>query len=83
MKKLLVSLILLIPILLYSQTTDKLFSDTIAKRFVEQRMLFPQEKIYAQIDKPYYITGENIWFRAFLVDASFHIPDTTSRYIYA
>jgi hypothetical protein len=83
MKKLLVSLILLIPALLNSQTADKLFSDTITKRFVEQRMLFPQEKIYAQIDKPYYITGEDIWFRAFLVDASHHIPDTTSRYIYA
>ncbi|MCD7915752.1 MAG: hypothetical protein LUG96_11225 [Tannerellaceae bacterium] len=35
------------------------------------------------MDKPSYIAGEDIWFRAHLVEAQTHRPDTTSRYIYA
>lgn len=57
--------------------------DSIAYKFLMQSSMYPQEKIYVQIDKPYYITGEDIWFRAYLVDAMSNIPDTTSRYIYA
>lgn len=57
--------------------------DSIKYKFHTQLSKFPQEKIYAQIDKPYYITGENIWFRAHLVNAGSNLPDTTSRYIYA
>ncbi|MFV0418001.1 MAG: TonB-dependent receptor plug domain-containing protein [Dysgonomonas sp.] len=57
--------------------------DSIGYKFLMQSRMFPQEKIYVQIDKPYYITGEDIWFRAHLVDATSNIPDTTSRYVYA
>lgn len=57
--------------------------DSVGYKFLMQSNMFPQEKIYVQIDKPYYITGEDIWFRAHLVDATSNIPDTTSRYIYA
>lgn len=56
--------------------------DSIGYKFLMQSNMYPQEKIYVQIDKPYYITGEDIWFRAHLVDAISNIPDTTSRYIY-
>lgn len=35
------------------------------------------------MDKSSYIAGEDIWFRAHLVEAQTHRPDTTSRYIYA
>ena len=44
---------------------------------------FPLETIYAQTDKKNYFTGENIWFRAFLVNSQTHIQDTLSRFIYA
>ncbi|MFV0505377.1 MAG: TonB-dependent receptor plug domain-containing protein [Bacteroidales bacterium] len=57
--------------------------DSVEYRFSKQASLYPQEKIYVQIDKSFYITGEYIWFRAHLVDAMSNIPDTTSRYIYA
>ena len=30
---------------------------------------FPQEKVYLHLDKPYYTTGQDIWFKAYLVDA--------------
>lgn len=30
---------------------------------------FPQEKLYLHLDKPYYSTNEDLWFKAYLVDA--------------
>ncbi len=38
-----------------------------------------QEKIYLHLDKPYYAQGESIWFKAYLVDASFHQPLNASK----
>ena len=43
---------------------------------------YPQEKIHVTTDKPYYITGDTIWLRAFVVDASSHMPVDASKYVY-
>src|ERR1700761_7588369 len=32
----------------------------------------PQEKVYLHIDKPYYSTGDNIWFKAYVTAGSKH-----------
>ena len=56
--------------------------DSLEYLFFEQTSVFPQEKIYLHTDKPCYITGEKIWFRAYLVDAVTHVPFPASRYIY-
>ena len=56
--------------------------DSLVSLFNSQLNIFPQEKIYVHTDKPYYITGEQIWFRAHLVDAISHIPAPVSRYVY-
>jgi len=66
-----------------AQSQGNLLTDSIKKNFVMQSILFPQEKVYVQNDKPYYVTGEDIWFRAYLVDAVSHIADYSSRYVYA
>jgi len=57
-------------------------SDTVSDYFVQQMNAFPQEKIYLQTDKSYYISGEKIWFRAHLVDAILHKQANASRYVY-
>ena len=54
---------------------------------IEQRILdyyahVPQERIYLHTDKPYYVPGDTIWFRAHLVDAVTHTPINRSRYVY-
>ncbi len=41
-----------------------------------------QEKVYLQTDKAFYVTGEYIWFRAYRTDASSHLPNLYSRFIY-
>ena len=47
------------------------------------RNSFPLETIYVQTDKQTYFTGENIWFRAYLLNSQTHVQDTLSRYVYA
>ena len=32
--------------------------------------IFPQEKVYLQFDNTSYYTGETIWYKAFVVNAS-------------
>ncbi len=57
-------------------------ADSLALLFHQQLAAFPQEKLYLHTDKPYYITGEKIWFRAHLADAVSHVPSPVSRYVY-
>ncbi len=43
---------------------------------------YPQEKVYLHFDKPYYSTGEDIWFQAYLVAGALHEPSPFSTNIY-
>ena len=61
---------------------DDAVLDSAVTNIAKQLLLFPQEKIYLQTDKPYYITGEKLFFRAFLLDAFSNQQDTLSRYVY-
>ena len=56
--------------------------DSLIYLFNRQLEVFPQEKIYVHTDKPYYISGEQLWFRAYLTDAVNHVPAIASRYVY-
>ena len=40
------------------------------------------EKIYVQTDKPYYTTGDDIWFTAYLVNGITHVKSDISRVVY-
>jgi hypothetical protein len=71
-----------IVLLLFGQTAGKLPPDSALNNILTQVLLFPQEKIYLQTDKPYYISGEKIFFRIFLLNAFSHRPAEMSRYAY-
>lgn len=58
------------------------FIKKISSRFLLKLATYPQEKVYLQTDKPHYTAGENIWFRAYLVNAVTHAPSRASRYVY-
>jgi hypothetical protein len=64
------------------ETENIINFDKIDQHFEEQIEVFPQEKIYLHTDKPYYISGERIWLRAYLADAATHYPVSYSRYVY-
>jgi len=65
---------------LYGQENDIL--DSAVNNITKQLLVFPHEKIYLHTDKPYYITGEKIFFRAFLLNALSNKETSPSRYIY-
>lgn len=55
---------------------------TAITRLTNQLKSFPEEKVYLQLDRPYYSAGERLWFRAFMVHSAIHTPLNLSRYIY-
>src|ERR1035437_419869 len=58
------------------------FSQEITSRFSNQWVNFPQEKVYVQTDKPYYSAGEEIWFKAYLVNETTLEPNSLSQFVY-
>ena len=72
-------LLLLFSISLFAQ---EIIDKEVVTRFNNQLLLFPQEKLYLHTDKNIYVSGERIWFRAYLTDAALHTPSFESRYVY-
>jgi len=67
----------------YSENNDiSEFQQGVFSKFLKQSKGNPQEKVYLQTDKPYYSAGEDLWFKAYLVDATTHLPNSISRFIY-
>lgn len=86
-KYLLGGLILCLTLPLAAQTaaSGQTTPDTIRKvvqRFRTLNTQYPQEKIYLHHDKSFYSAGDDIWFRAYLVNASTHVPNRLSRLLY-
>jgi hypothetical protein len=81
-KNFLYLLILLPFLLLASFTRDPGVLQAILKKMQAYQTEHPQEKLYLHFDKPFYAAGENVWFKAYLVEASLHTPDSLSRVVY-
>src|SRR5471030_606413 len=52
------------------------FDDDIIKKVATQLAKWvtenPQEKVYLQLDKPYYAAGDDIWFKAYITQGGDH-----------
>ncbi len=57
-------------------------SDEVASRFIEQLTKFAHEKIHVQTDKSTYLSGERVWLRSHVVEATSNMPVFLSRYVY-
>ncbi|UYZ62699.1 TonB-dependent receptor plug domain-containing protein [Hymenobacter weizhouensis] len=62
------------------------FADTTPVQLLERldafyRQTFP-EKSYLHLDQGAYASGETIWFKAYVVEARSHQPDTLSKVLY-
>ncbi|MEX2232303.1 MAG: hypothetical protein WD824_09090 [Cyclobacteriaceae bacterium] len=57
--------------------------DTLIKKFGQYREVALQEKIYAHLDRSFYLTGETLWFKIYMVDGGFHKPIDVSKVAYA
>ena len=78
-KKYLAPLLLL---LIGFQWADEDFTQKIAAKLLHYRTVFPQEKAYLHLDKPYYVTGDTLWFKSYLVESALHMPDSASQLLY-
>lgn len=58
------------------------FSEVIIQKLTKFTTSFPQEKAYLQTDKPYYMPGDTLFFRAWLAEAGSHQVDTASLLLY-
>lgn len=56
--------------------------DSIFSRMEQQAMLYPAEKVYLHTDRSVYMAGDDVWLKAYVVDAITHIPLKQSRYVY-
>ena len=65
-----------------TKTSGDNLTKIIANRFSKLWYYTPQEKVYLHTDKPYYSAGEEIWFKAYLLNASTHKPNTKSQFVY-
>ncbi|MEJ7558492.1 MAG: hypothetical protein WKF66_09315 [Pedobacter sp.] len=57
-------------------------SDTITSALNILNKALPIEKVYLHTDKPYYLVGDTIWFKAYVASGSNHLPSTQSGTLY-
>lgn len=58
------------------------FTDLLRQKLKAYHAVAPGEKIYLHIDKPLYAPGDELWFKAYVVDASSHEPTRLSEILY-
>ncbi|MBX2962938.1 MAG: TonB-dependent receptor plug domain-containing protein [Cyclobacteriaceae bacterium] len=75
-------LVILITVLLFSFSISVDPLEKIVAGFSAYIEKSPPEKIYIHFDKPYYTTGETMWFKVYLTAGVYHEPSTLSRTIY-
>jgi len=83
MKKITFLNLLLISVLFFSsfRTDDDPFLNLLKKLEVYTKK-FPQEKVHLHLDKPYYAIGDDIWFKAYIVDGRTSQITKTSNVLY-
>ena len=82
--KLLLKAVLVIMVLLFTAFSN--VSEELFKK-VQQKLAFyttnySQEKVYVHFDKSYYTSGEDIWFKTYLVDSYTLRLDAVSKIVY-
>lgn len=68
--------------ILRAQQTNVSFETRIVQNFQQLFDQTPQEKVYLHLDKSNYTAGEYIWLKAYPADATFHVPNLLSKFVY-
>ncbi len=79
-------LLLLLPFIILAVTFGFIQADEPLKKILSQiekyRAEYPQEKVHLHMDKPYYAIGDNIWFKAYVVNAEMNELSALSKILY-
>ena len=63
----------------FSQNDTSVFLSNKIKQFQKEHF---QERIFTHTDKKFYVAGETIWMKLYLVDALLHKPSRISKIVY-
>lgn len=79
-------LLILLPLIISAMIFGFVQEDQLLKKILLQiekyRNEFPQEKVHLHMDKPYYAIGDNIWFKAYVVNAEKNELSDLSKILY-
>ncbi|MCE6990740.1 TonB-dependent receptor plug domain-containing protein [Dyadobacter sp. CY323] len=64
------------------QAIEEDFTQFLSRKLMKYRHAFPPEKAFLHLDKPYYVTGDTLWFKAYLVEGALHAMDSASNLLY-
>lgn len=67
--------------LIYSGVFAQSSAESVKEKLGIYHTNFPQEKVYINHDKPQYVLGEKIWYKAYLLDAILHQSLTPSQQV--
>ncbi|MEO1050400.1 MAG: TonB-dependent receptor plug domain-containing protein [Bacteroidota bacterium] len=67
---------------IYREIEDSPFIIELKQKLKLYNAELPREKLYLHIDKTLYKPGEDIWFKAYLVDGKDHRPSNVSEVVY-
>ncbi|MVM28875.1 hypothetical protein GO755_02435 [Spirosoma sp. HMF4905] len=76
----LASLLLLPGLCVFGQATES--TNALVQPFDTYRRQALQEKLFVHTDQSFYLIGENLWFKLYYVDGSFHKPLDVSKVAY-
>ncbi|MFC2124751.1 TonB-dependent receptor plug domain-containing protein [Bacteroidota bacterium] len=81
MKSLIIyTLLFLIPLVSFTQ------DDAIDKQIIDKLTNYSsnnlQEKVYLHTDKSFYVAGEDLWFKAYLMFGPYQVPDSITGVLY-
>ena len=79
-------LLLFFPLIILAIAFGFIQEDEPLKKIIFQiekyRAEFPQEKVHLHMDKPYYAIGDNIWFKAYVVNSEMNELSGLSKILY-
>ncbi len=81
-KRVVVFLVGLLGIFSFAFIVDEDPITAILKKLEAYTKKFPQEKIHLHLDKPYYMAGEDVWLKGYLVTAEKNEPSNISKILY-
>lgn len=56
--------------------------EALLERMKAYNKKYAQEKVHLHLDKPYYAVGDNIWFKAYIINTETQEPSDISRILY-
>lgn len=76
------TLLLMLTIGFHTAYAQNVTSQQIKDKLAQHQKKRPQEKIYLHTDRDTYTSGDEVWFKAYLVDSRFHLLINTSVSVY-